>query len=49
MCLFSIYLFLDATGNDVYDIRSMSTPASQLKTKENEKEKGSDFLTRLQL
>jgi hypothetical protein len=49
MCLFSIYLFLDARENDVYDIRSMSIPTSLLKIKENEKEKDKYFLIESQL
>jgi hypothetical protein len=49
MCLFSIYQFLDATGNDVHDIQPMSIPASRLKIKENEKGKDNYFLIKLQL
>jgi hypothetical protein len=37
--LFSIFLFLDATGNDANDIQPMSIPAILLKIKDNEKEK----------
>jgi hypothetical protein len=40
---------LDARGNDVYDIRSMSIPTSLLKIKENEKEKDNYFLIESQL
>jgi hypothetical protein len=39
MCLFSIFLFLDARGNGVYDIQPTSIPASRLRIEENEKEK----------
>jgi len=49
MCLFSIYQFLDATKTGAHDIQPMSIPASRLRIKENEKEKGSCFLIRLQL
>jgi len=49
MCLFSISLFLDATGNGAHDIQPMSIPASRLKIKESEKEKDGYFLIKSQV
>ena len=48
MCMFSIYLFLDATRNGEHDIQPMSTQASQLKIKEGEKQKNNCFLAKPQ-
>jgi len=39
MCLFSIYLFLDATKTGAHDIQPMSIPASRLKIKEMKKKR----------
>jgi len=48
-CLFSVFLFLDAKGNDASGIQPKSIPTSRVKIKGSEKEKDSCFLIKSQL